>query len=73
MSRDKSTPNAPVKYTSIPQALMLIWKEEGFLSLYKGNGANVLRIIPTFALKVSVFPRKACMTSFGQRVCLVHI
>jgi hypothetical protein len=39
------------KYTSIFQALSLVVKEEGVLALYKGNGANVVRIVPTYALK----------------------
>src|SRR5690606_13215177 len=39
------------KYTGIFQTLKTIFKEEGFLALYKGNGANVVRIIPTYALK----------------------
>jgi len=29
-------------------------QEEGILSLYKGNGANVLRIIPNYALKFAL-------------------
>jgi hypothetical protein len=28
-----------------------VHKEEGFRGLYKGNGANVVRVIPTYALK----------------------
>jgi solute carrier family 25 phosphate transporter 23/24/25/41 len=39
------------KYQGIWQTGSLVIKEEGFLSLYKGNGANVLRVIPVYALK----------------------
>lgn len=39
------------KYTSIRQALGLVVQEEGIGGLYKGNGANVLRVIPVYALK----------------------
>lgn len=39
------------KYTSILQTLALVSKEEGPLALWKGNGANVLRVIPVYGLK----------------------
>ena len=39
------------KYTSINQALLLVVREEGALALWKGNGANVLRVIPVYGLK----------------------
>lgn len=41
------------KYRSIPQALATVVREEGVAGLYKGNGANVLRVIPVYALKFS--------------------
>eukprot|EP00949_MAST-11_sp_MAST-11-sp1_P004370 g4370.t1 len=41
------------KYTGLFQASRLVFKEEGFLSFYKGNGANVMRVIPVYALKFS--------------------
>ena len=34
------------KYTGILQALRVVVAEEGFAALWKGNGANVLRVIP---------------------------
>eukprot|EP01091_Cochliopodium_minus_P005865 TRINITY_DN15759_c0_g1_i1.p1 TRINITY_DN15759_c0_g1~~TRINITY_DN15759_c0_g1_i1.p1 ORF type:complete len:303 (-),score=66.20 TRINITY_DN15759_c0_g1_i1:4-912(-) len=43
-----------VKYTSIGGTIMTIIKEEGVLQLWKGNGANVVRIIPVYALKFSL-------------------
>ena len=39
------------KYTSILQTLALVSKEEGVHALWKGNGANVLRVIPVYGLK----------------------
>lgn len=44
-------PNLTPKYHGIFQTAHTVVKEEGFLALYKGNGANVMRIIPTYALK----------------------
>lgn len=41
----------PPKYTGIWQATKVVVREEGFIGLYKGNGANVLRVIPVYALK----------------------
>ncbi len=43
----------PKKYHSILQALGLVWKEEGIRGWYRGNGANVLRVIPVYGLKFS--------------------
>jgi hypothetical protein len=39
------------KYTGIWQTLWLVTREEGPLALWKGNGANVLRVIPVYGLK----------------------
>lgn len=39
------------KYTGIMQTIRLVSKEEGALALWKGNGANVLRVIPVYGLK----------------------
>lgn len=41
------------KYSGIFNTLKTVIKEDGFLALYKGNGANVVRIIPTYAIKFS--------------------
>jgi solute carrier family 25 (adenine nucleotide translocator) protein 4/5/6/31 len=42
---------AAPKYTGIAQTMFLVTKEEGPLALWKGNGANVLRVIPVYGLK----------------------
>ena len=39
------------KYTGIMQTIWLVSREEGPLALWKGNGANVLRVIPVYGLK----------------------
>jgi Mitochondrial carrier protein len=39
------------KYKNILQTFALVTKEEGALALWKGNGANVLRVIPVYGLK----------------------
>jgi hypothetical protein len=45
----------PIKYHGIWQTLTLVVKEEGFFALWKGNGANCVRIVPNYACKVSLF------------------
>lgn len=42
---------AAPKYTGIVQAALLVAREEGVAALWKGNGANVLRVIPVYGLK----------------------
>eukprot|EP00501_MAST-03F_sp_TOSAG23-6_P000494 GSMAST32.ASY1.ANO1.508.1 assembled CDS len=39
------------KYQGIPHATRTIFKEEGVIGFWRGNGANVLRVIPVYALK----------------------
>jgi solute carrier family 25 (adenine nucleotide translocator) protein 4/5/6/31 len=41
------------KYTGILQTFALVSREEGPLALWKGNGANVMRVIPVYGLKFS--------------------
>lgn len=43
--------SGPARYLTIPQTLRLVIAEEGFRGLYRGNGANCVRIVPTYALK----------------------
>ena len=39
------------KYKGLVGTVRMVLKEEGFLALWKGNSANVLRVIPVYALK----------------------
>eukprot|EP00808_Paulinella_micropora_P021104 g10874.t1 len=39
------------KYDGVLGSLKTIYKENGFLGFYRGNGANVLRILPNYSLK----------------------
>jgi len=48
MRGDMATPK---KYLGIFQTFGRIVKEEGFFSLYNGNGANILRVVPAYAFK----------------------
>lgn len=40
-----------VKYNGTLQGLEYIWRTEGFRGLFKGNGANCVRIVPNSAVK----------------------
>ena len=40
-----------LKYRGIIGTMRTVIREEGFIALYKGNGANVLRVVPVYALK----------------------
>ena len=39
------------KYRGVGQTMVTVVREEGFLALYKGNLANVARVVPVYALK----------------------
>jgi solute carrier family 25 phosphate transporter 23/24/25/41 len=41
------------RYGSMVGSLRLILEEEGVRGMFKGNGANVVRVIPVYALKFS--------------------
>ncbi|KAL6080509.1 Folate transporter 1, chloroplastic [Balamuthia mandrillaris] len=43
------------RYHGVLPALTKIWREEGFRGFYKGNGVNVLRILPTSAVRFYTF------------------
>ncbi|KAA0148196.1 hypothetical protein FNF27_03148 [Cafeteria roenbergensis] len=51
MQLEGMTHAADRKYTSLFQSLKTVLREEGVLSLWKGNGANVVRVVPVYALK----------------------
>lgn len=42
-------------YSGIMDALVRIPKEQGFLAYWRGNGVNVIRIVPNSAIKFSTF------------------
>lgn len=46
-----SSVESPKYGHSITGCLRVIWKEDGFRGFYKGNGANVLRVMPVYSLK----------------------
>ena len=43
------------KYTSVRQGLSVIWKEDGLRGLFRGNGSNVIRIVPAVALQFTFY------------------
>ena len=47
----RATEASAVKYRGIVHTMTTVVKEEGFLALYKGNGANVARVVPNYSLK----------------------
>ena len=40
-------------YTGIGQAFLKIYREEGILSFWKGNGVNIVRVFPYAAAQLS--------------------
>lgn len=43
------------RFKGIIPSLVKIWREEGFLGYYKGNGTNVLRIVPYMAVQFAAY------------------
>jgi hypothetical protein len=44
-------PSTALKYRGIWHTLITVLKEEGLRGWFKGNGANVVRVVPVYALK----------------------
>lgn len=47
--------NHQMKYNGLIQSLQTMYKEEGILSYWKGNGANIARIAPHSAIQFFCF------------------
>lgn len=45
--------NTEVKYKGLVDAGYTVFKEDGVMALWKGNGANCVRVVPVYALKFS--------------------
>jgi hypothetical protein len=54
------------KYRGLVQALRLIVREEGGLALWRGNGANCVRVVPVYALKFTFNDAFKDMVRSGQ-------
>lgn len=53
LSAKGSTP----RYTSVWRSLCDMYQRDGLLGLYRGNGANVLRIVPNSAIQFAAYDR----------------
>eukprot|EP00004_Rigifila_ramosa_P003980 TRINITY_DN14363_c0_g1_i1.p1 TRINITY_DN14363_c0_g1~~TRINITY_DN14363_c0_g1_i1.p1 ORF type:complete len:301 (+),score=85.96 TRINITY_DN14363_c0_g1_i1:1-903(+) len=49
------------KYTGVVQAFVRIYKEEGFLSFWRGNGVNVIRVVPYSAAQMMSYEQYKMM------------
>lgn len=43
------------KFQGIVPSLIKIWREEGFRGYFKGNGTNVVRIVPYVAVQFAAY------------------
>ena len=43
------------KFKGIASSLIKIWREEGLLGYFKGNGTNVVRIVPYIAVQFAAY------------------
>ncbi|KAF0698606.1 Aste57867_10763 [Aphanomyces stellatus] len=58
----------PKQYTSMGQSLRKIMAEEGWRGLFKGNGANCVRVFPYTAIQFAAYERmRPLMTEAGQK------
>jgi len=49
------TGHQKLQYTGIVTSFIKVWKRDGFLAFWKGNGVNLLRIVPDSAIKFTSF------------------
>lgn len=47
----------PPKYRNIPQAIALIWREEGFKGFYRGMFTTVMRVVPASAVTMITYEK----------------
>lgn len=50
-----SAQGAPLKHTSILKSLQSLVNAEGFAGLWKGNGANCVRVFPSSAIQFTAY------------------
>lgn len=48
---------SPPKYRNIPQAVRLIWREEGFKGFYRGMLTTVMRVVPASAVTLITYEK----------------
>jgi solute carrier family 25 (adenine nucleotide translocator) protein 4/5/6/31 len=53
LQTEKENDKLSRRYNGITDCVKRIWKEEGFIAFWRGNGANVIRYFPTQALNFS--------------------
>jgi solute carrier family 25 phosphate transporter 23/24/25/41 len=53
----QKNPGADSKYKGFGQSLRTIWREEGIRGMYRGNGANVIRVFPYVGTQFMCFSR----------------
>ncbi|KAI9824669.1 MAG: hypothetical protein M1819_000822 [Sarea resinae] len=53
--RQAPTQNGQLKYTGLIQCFSLIWKEEGFASMYGGLTPHLLRVVPSAAIMFGTY------------------
>lgn len=57
--------NGIPKYTGLLQCLKLVIREEGFVSLYGGMSAHLMRVVPNAA--IMFFCYEAIVDNFGSK------
>jgi len=44
-----------LKYKGIIRSATIVWRESGFRGFFRGNGANLIRVVPNSAIKFTTF------------------
>lgn len=60
-------------FDTLSQTFVRIWREEGVVGLFKGNGTNILRIVPYSSVQFSTYELLQRVSSVNSIYCCLYL